>query len=51
MQTILDILKRPEDPAHGLYLKIDNPPYMELVIEATESQGRGITCHLCGALR
>jgi hypothetical protein len=38
MQTILDILKM----AGGfptLYLKIENPPYMALVIEATPEPG------------
>ena len=39
MQTVLDILQRAGGWHHGLYLKIDNPPYMELVIEATDESG------------
>ena len=39
MQTVLDILQRAGGWHHGLYLKIDNPPYMELVIEATDGSG------------
>ena len=39
MKTILDILKRAGGWHPGLYLKIDNPPYMELVIEATDESG------------
>ncbi len=39
MQTILDILKKAGGWHPGLYLKIDNPPYMELVIEATDESG------------
>ena len=37
MKTILDILSKAGGWHPGLYLKIDNPPYMELVIEAIES--------------
>ena len=36
MQTILRILKQAGGWHHGLYLKIENPPYMALVIEATD---------------
>ena len=39
MQTILDILKKAGGWHHGLYLKIDNAPYMELVIEAMDESG------------
>ena len=39
MQTVLDILQRAGGWHHGLYLKIDNPPFMELVIEATDESG------------
>lgn len=39
MQTVLDILQRAGGWHPGLYLKIDNPPYMELVIEATDESG------------
>ena len=39
MKTILDILKKAGGWHPGLYLKIDNPPYMELVIEATDESG------------
>ena len=39
MQTVLDILQRAGGWHHGLYLKIDNPPYRELVIEATDESG------------
>ena len=39
MQTILDILKKAGGWQHGLYLKIENPPYMELVIEAMDESG------------
>ena len=39
MQTVLDILQRAGGWHHSLYLKIDNPPYMELVIEATDESG------------
>ena len=37
MRTVLDILERIRGWHHDLYLKIQNPPYMELVIEADES--------------
>ena len=39
MQTILRILKRAGGWHHGLYLTIENPPYMALVIEATDESG------------
>ncbi len=39
MQTVLELIKRAGGWHPGLYLKIDNPPYMELVIEATDESG------------
>ena len=39
MQTILDILNKAGGWHPGLYLKIDNAPYMELVIEAMDESG------------
>jgi len=39
MQTILRILKMAGGWHPGLYLKIDNVPYMELVIEAMDESG------------
>ena len=50
MQTILAILKQARGWHHGLYLKIENPPFMALVIEATDESGpRGLpaisVCH------
>jgi hypothetical protein len=39
MQTILQILKKAGGWHPGLYLKIDNKPYMELVIEAMDESG------------
>jgi hypothetical protein len=39
MKTILAILSKAGGWHHGLYLKIDNPPYMELVIEAMDESG------------
>jgi hypothetical protein len=39
MQTILAILKMAGGWHPGLYLKIDNAPYMELVIEAMDESG------------
>ena len=43
MQTILDILKEAGGWHPGLYLKIDNAPFMELVIEAVDESGpRGL---------
>jgi hypothetical protein len=39
MQTIIRILKQAGGWHQGLYLKIENPPYMALVIEATDESG------------
>ncbi|HEY4378978.1 MAG TPA: hypothetical protein VGN01_01455 [Acidobacteriaceae bacterium] len=39
MQTVLDILKMAGGWHHGLHLSIPNPPYMDLVIEATDESG------------
>jgi hypothetical protein len=39
MQTILRILKAAGGWHHGLHLRIENPPYMALVIEATDESG------------
>lgn len=39
MKTILDILKKAGGWHPGLYLKIDNEPFMELVIEAMDESG------------
>jgi hypothetical protein len=39
MQTLLEILKRAGGWNPGLYLKIENAPYMALVIEATDESG------------
>jgi hypothetical protein len=39
MKTILAILKEAGGWRSNLYLKIGNPPYMELVIEATDESG------------
>jgi Domain of unknown function (DUF6908) len=38
-ETLLDILKRAGRWKPGLYLKIENAPYMALVIEATDESG------------
>src|SRR5271170_4018740 len=38
-KTILDILRKAGGWHPGLYLKIDNPPYLELVIEAMDESG------------
>lgn len=38
-KTILAILKEAGGWRPNLYLKIENPPYMELVIEATDESG------------
>ena len=52
MQTILQILKKAGGWHHGLYLKIENPPYMALVIEATDESGpMGLARHLRRSLR
>ena len=39
MKTLLAILKEAGGWRPNLYLKIENPPYMELVIEATDESG------------
>src|SRR6202012_1013625 len=39
MKTLLSILERGGGWGHSLYLKIENPPYMELVIEAMDESG------------
>jgi hypothetical protein len=39
MKTILQILKKAGGWHHGLYLRIENPPFMALVIEATDESG------------
>jgi hypothetical protein len=39
MQTILQILEKAGGFRPSLYLVIENPPYMELVIEATDESG------------
>lgn len=39
MKTILQILEKAGGWHSGLYLKIDNPPYKELVIEAMDESG------------
>jgi hypothetical protein len=39
MKTVLELIKRAGGWHPGLYLKIGNAPYMELVIEATDESG------------
>lgn len=39
MDTVLRILKAAGGWNHGLHLRIENPPYMALVIEATDESG------------
>jgi hypothetical protein len=39
MKTVLDILRKAGGWRPSLYLKIENPPYMELVIEAMDESG------------
>ncbi len=39
MQTVLKLIKLAGGWHPGLYLKIDNPPHMELVIEAMDESG------------
>jgi len=39
MKTILDILQKAGGWRHSLYVKIENPPYMQLVIEAVDESG------------
>jgi hypothetical protein len=44
MQTILAILKQAGGWNHGLYLKIENPPHITLVIDAMDESGpRGLS--------
>ena len=42
MQTLLEIIRRAGGWNPGLYLKIENAPYMALVIEATDSGPSGL---------
>jgi hypothetical protein len=45
MKTLLALIHKGGGWRHSLYLKIDNPPYMELVIEATDESGPcGLPC-------
>jgi hypothetical protein len=39
MKTVLELIRKAGGWHPGLYLKIDNPPYMELVIEAMDESG------------
>ncbi len=39
METVLRILKAAGGWTHGLHLRIENPPYMALVIEAMDESG------------
>ena len=39
MKTVLEILQKAGGWHHGLHLHIENPPYMALVIEATDESG------------
>ena len=39
MQTLLDIFRKAGGWHPGLYVKIANPPYRELVIEAMDDSG------------
>jgi len=39
MDTVLRILRAAGGWHHGLHLRIENPPYMALVIEATDESG------------
>ncbi len=39
MKTVLELIKRAGWWHPGLYLNIDNPPYMALVIEAMDESG------------
>lgn len=41
MQTLLEIIRRARGWNPGLFLKIENAPYMALVIEATDESGPG----------
>src|ERR1700754_846559 len=45
MKTLLELIQKGGGWRHSLYLKIENPPYMELVIEATDESGPcGLPC-------
>jgi hypothetical protein len=39
VQTVIDLIQKAGGWHHGLYLKIDAAPYMELVIEALDESG------------
>jgi hypothetical protein len=39
MKTVLEILKKAGGWHHGLYLRIENPPFMALVVETTDESG------------
>jgi hypothetical protein len=39
MKTVLELIRRAGGWHTGLYLKIENPPYLELVIEALDETG------------
>lgn len=39
MNTVLRILKAVGGWSHGLHVRVENPPYMALVIEATNDSG------------
>jgi hypothetical protein len=39
MKTVLEIMRKAGGWRPSLYLKIENPPYMELVIEAVDESG------------
>lgn len=39
MKTVLELIRKAGGWHPGLYLKIDNPPYMQLVIEAMDESG------------
>jgi hypothetical protein len=45
MKTLLALIQKGGGWRHSLYLKVANPPYMELVIEATDDSGPcGLPC-------
>lgn len=45
MKTLLELIRKAGGWRHSLYLKIENPPYMALVIEATDESGPcGLPC-------
>ena len=39
MKTVLELIRKAGGWHPGLYLKVENPPYMELVIEARDESG------------